>query len=157
MLGLLRRRGGVTIERESEHEVGILVGTATGAPPWPTAPDRGRRVLVEATGGRWSGERRLREAGFQVAVCSGPTSRSPGDPCPLLVGEPCALVDGADVVVHLLPSDEPAHRGVAAALPTDGPEVLITPSDEGRVAVAEVLEALEALGDAPRVAGPPAR
>jgi hypothetical protein len=156
MLGLLRRRGGVTIDRESDHEVGIIVGTAPGAPPWPRTEDGRRRVLVEATGGRWSGERALRSAGFQVAVCSGPTSRAPGDPCPLLVGEPCALVDGADVIVHLLPSDEAAHRRVAAALPADGPAVFVTPAGEGRVPVSEVLDVLaEDVDGARRSVGQP--
>lgn len=40
------------------------------------------------------------DAGFDVAVCSGPgVSRSE---CPLLSGTACPLVDGADVVLHRL-------------------------------------------------------
>ena len=40
------------------------------------------------------------EGGFEVAFCSGPDS----DPaaCPLVRGEECALVDGADVVMSCL-------------------------------------------------------
>jgi hypothetical protein len=74
-------------------------------------------------------------------VCGGPKSRVPGDSCPLLVGRRCPLVDGADVIVHLLPTGEPAHRSVLAALPVDGPRVFIAPCDEGRLEVSDVLAA----------------
>ena len=140
MLRLLRHRGGVTIDREDDEQVAIIVGTTDGAPGWPSSEIDAPRVLVEASGARWTGERALREHGAQVAVCGGPTTRVPGDPCPLLVGRRCPLVDGADVIVHLLPASEPAHRGVAAALPVDGPTVFVAPRDEGRLDVSEVLE-----------------
>ena len=140
MLRLLRHRGGVTIEREDDEQVAIIVGTTAGAPGWPTSESDAPRVLVEASGARWVGERTLRDHGAQVAVCGGPTTRVPEDPCPLLVGRRCPLVDGADVIIHLLPTGEPAHRGVANALPVDGPTVFIAPRDEGRLDVSEVLE-----------------
>jgi len=56
-------------------------------------------------------------AGFDVAFCSGPGS----DPaaCPLLCGQRCALVDGADVVLHGL---DPA-LGIAAAIRGQRPEL----------------------------------
>ena len=43
----------------------------------------------------------LREAGYDVAVCTGPDVGRGGRACgcPLLEGERCTLVDGADVVV----------------------------------------------------------
>ncbi len=43
----------------------------------------------------------FRDAGFDVAFCSGPGA----DPkkCPLRRGEPCSLVAGSDVVLHVLP------------------------------------------------------
>ena len=43
----------------------------------------------------------LREAGYDVAICSGPTEAE-GEracSCPLLEGQGCSLVDGADAVV----------------------------------------------------------
>ena len=57
------------------------------------------------------------EAGFDVAFCSGPGS-DPGA-CPLLRGEQCALVAGADVVLHGL---DPG-LGVAAAIRRQRPEL----------------------------------
>ena len=52
----------------------------------------------------------FQEAGFDVAFCSGPGSDPRG--CPLLRGQPCALADKADVVLHGL---DPG-LGVAAAV-----------------------------------------
>lgn len=52
----------------------------------------------------------FRDAGFDVAFCSGPDG-GPGD-CPLLHGQRCPLVDGADVVLHGLDPE----LGVAAAM-----------------------------------------
>jgi hypothetical protein len=58
----------------------------------------------------------FKDAGFDVAFCSGPGS----DPraCPLVCGQPCALVAGADVVLHGL---DPA-LGIAAAIRHQYPE-----------------------------------
>lgn len=38
----------------------------------------------------------LRRAGYTVAQCSGPTA----GPCPILRGEPCWMIDNADVLVY---------------------------------------------------------
>lgn len=142
MQRLLRRRGGVTIDRDEDEQVAIIVGTTAGAPAWPDTGEDTPRVLIEASGARWTGERALREAGAQVAVCGGPTARAGRDPCPLLVGADCPLATGADVIVHLLPDDEPAHRRVAAALPTDGAAVIVAPVGEHRVPAAKVTAAV---------------
>ena len=71
---------------------------------WPE--DSGRpRVLVEDPDGAvlWAYTRILDEAGYDVVGCQGPTGADGGALarrcCPLLVGEPCPLVAGADVVV----------------------------------------------------------
>ncbi len=50
------------------------------------------------------------QAGFDVAVCSGP-GRAPGD-CPVLHGRDCAALAGADAVLHHLDPD----LGIAAAI-----------------------------------------
>jgi hypothetical protein len=57
------------------------------------------------------------QAGFDVAFCSGPD----GDPaaCPVLHGQQCPLLTGADVVLHGL---DPA-LGVAAAIGRQSPGV----------------------------------
>ncbi len=59
----------------------------------------------------------FRDAGFDVAFCSGPEGAR-GD-CPLLHGGRCMLVDGADVVLHGL---DPG-LGVAAAIRDQRPEL----------------------------------
>jgi hypothetical protein len=52
----------------------------------------------------------FQDAGFDVAFCSGPGDDPHG--CPLMRGEPCALIAGADVVLHGL---DP-KLGIAAAI-----------------------------------------
>jgi hypothetical protein len=59
----------------------------------------------------------FRDAGFDVAFCSGPGDE-PGA-CPLLRGQQCPLVAGADVVLHGL---DPAV-GIAAAIRRQRPEL----------------------------------
>jgi hypothetical protein len=88
---------------------------------WPER--RGRaRVLIESPDAAvlWAHEEILREAGYDVAGCTGPTAGAadagfqhrsfvlegaePATPtvrrlCPLVEGQRCALVEGADVIV----------------------------------------------------------
>jgi hypothetical protein len=59
----------------------------------------------------------FRRAGFDVALCSGPSGSS--KECPLLRGEICGLLEGADVVLHALPESAAvadairrSHRGM---------------------------------------------
>jgi hypothetical protein len=59
----------------------------------------------------------FRDAGFDVAFCSGPGDE-PGA-CPLLRGQQCPLVAEADVVLHGL---DPA-LGIAAAIRRQRPEL----------------------------------
>ena len=59
----------------------------------------------------------FRDAGFDVAFCSGPGDE-PGA-CPLLRGQQCPLVTEADVVLHGL---DPA-LGIAAAIRRTHPEL----------------------------------
>ena len=59
----------------------------------------------------------FQDAGFDVALCRGPGS-DPGA-CPLLRGQQCMLVAGADVVLHGL---DPG-LGVAAAIRRHRPEL----------------------------------
>ena len=59
----------------------------------------------------------FREAGFEVAFCSGPGHDAQA--CPLLRGQPCSLVAGADVVLHGL---DP-NLGIAAAIRHERPEL----------------------------------
>jgi CheY-like chemotaxis protein len=59
----------------------------------------------------------LREAGFDVAFCSGP-GRTPAD-CPLLRGQECDVLAGADAVLHGLDDG----LGVAAAIRKQQPDM----------------------------------
>lgn len=59
----------------------------------------------------------FRRAGFEVALCSGP-SVSSGE-CPLLRGETCCVLEGADAVLHALPES----TGVADAIRNSRPEL----------------------------------
>jgi hypothetical protein len=87
----------------------------TWSPPGVTG--RRRRLLVEdgRAAAAISDFSLFRDAGFDVAFCSGPDD-NPAD-CPLLRGERCVLVDGADVILHGL---DPG-LGVAAAIQRQRP------------------------------------
>jgi hypothetical protein len=61
----------------------------------------------------------FRDAGFDVAVCSGP-DRTP-ERCPLLRGEQCGLAAHADVVLHGLDR----RLGVAEALRQQLPDLAV--------------------------------
>jgi GNAT superfamily N-acetyltransferase len=151
MRHLLRRRGGTTVDRLDGGWIGVVIATGLGAPPWPEAGVRGPRVLVESRNGRWGGEAQLREAGFQVAVCPGPTGRVAEDPCPLLEGRRCALVDGADIVVNDLSPDEPVHRHLTAALMTAAdPRALLTRPEGATSIGADLVETALRAGHAGR-------
>jgi len=67
----------------------------------------------------------FRDAGFDVAFCSGPGDE-PGA-CPLLRGQPCPLVAEADVVLHGL---DPA-LGIAAAIRRQHPELPVVVEQPG--------------------------
>lgn len=68
----------------------------------------------------------FRQAGFDVAFCSGPGAE-PGA-CPLLRGQPCPVVAGADVVLHGL---DPGLR-IAAAIRRQHPQVPVVVEQPGR-------------------------
>jgi hypothetical protein len=61
------------------------------------------RVLVESSDAaeQWAMEEALRGAGYEVAVCDGPSVY--GAPWPLVRQGECALAAGADVIVNGLP------------------------------------------------------
>ena len=66
------------------------------------------------------------KAGFDVAVCSGPGG-SPRD-CPLLRGQECAAVAGADAVLHGLDPE----LGIAAAIRRRHPDVVVVVEQQRR-------------------------
>ena len=85
---------------------------------WPSRTGRAR-VLIEHPdrAALWAEAEIIREAGYDVAVCTGPVEASDGaeaEACPLLVQGRCSLVDEADVVVST--TDLRESRGILAAL-----------------------------------------
>ena len=93
---------------------------------WPERTERSR-VLVENPDRAelLAHATILRDAGYDVAVCCGPraTSGEKGH-CPLVDGERCSLVDGADVVV----STTSLSRGdeiISALDEVDGARIIV--------------------------------
>ena len=79
----------------------------------------------------------IRDAGCVVGICRGPDSAAdPATRCPLHQLEPCAAVEGADVVVTALDLGTESGRGVLRGLRTRYPRVPL-------VVAATVREAIE--------------
>ena len=150
MLGLIAHRGMAVTELPSDGHLRVVMSTGAAVPSWPAA--RGpvqARVLVESPGGHW-----VRDVprGIDVMGCPGP-HRRPGGRCPLLQGERCPLVDGADVVVTVTGTGgadpaEPALVAVAEAhrRRTDGPPSHVCGS---AAALQELLARLAGSGPGP--------
>jgi hypothetical protein len=87
----------------------------------PGRPGHRPKVLVEddAKALEISDFSIFQQAGFEVAFCSGP-GRDPQD-CPVLRGQRCNLLDGADAVLHRL---DPA-LGLAAAVRQSHPDAAV--------------------------------
>jgi hypothetical protein len=129
MVALARARGYAAVAHDDWTVVRVLLGTAGRMPRWP-AGTASPRVLVEAPGGRWSGEEAARAAGLHVLVCPGPGSHPAR--CPALAGEECPLAKEADIVVVAKPGDDPqwealleAHADMHAGVP-----VVVVPGNE---------------------------
>jgi GNAT superfamily N-acetyltransferase len=114
MLRLLQRYGWVLAAPVEEFSVACLEISVTGGMPgWP-AGSAGRRVLVERRG--WFDDQQvaaLRSAGNDVRRCPGPLQQVRD--CPLVSSGRCRLAEQADLVVSLLPADEPDCAAVLAA------------------------------------------
>lgn len=108
MLSLVRSRGFATLPTGDWSILRVLLSTAPASddephprPTWPSGA--GLRVLVEGSGGGWHAQAEAAEAGVELVGCPGPGGRGPT--CPALLGRPCPLVTGADVVVVAHPPD----------------------------------------------------
>jgi len=83
-------------------------------PGWP-AGSAGRRVLVERRNWFDDGQvAALRSAGNDVRQCTGPRPET-GRACPLVTAGHCRLAEEADLIMSLLPGDEPDCTAVLAA------------------------------------------
>lgn len=124
--------------------------TAIKHDEWPARRGRSRILLENPDGAElWVHADILREAGYDVASCSGPrTENGRGQTvCPLVSGEGCPLAAGADVVVSTTRLTD--SREIIATLRAGGsPAVLV----EGTQA--ELEQASDAIGDAPTLTLP---
>ena len=115
MLRLLQHYGWVLAARTEDFSVAFLeISAVGGMPGWP-AGSAGRRVLVERRS--WFDDQQvaaLRSAGNDVRQCTGPR-RETGRACPLVTSGHCRLAEEADLIVSLLPRDEPDCTAVLAA------------------------------------------
>ena len=115
MLRLLQHYGRALAAATEDFSVACLeIATAGGMPGWP-AGNAGRRVLVERRG--WADNPQvaaLRSAGHDIRQCPGPDRRA-GRACPLVTAGQCPLAEQADLIVSLLPGDEPDCAAVLAA------------------------------------------
>jgi hypothetical protein len=129
MLALVQRRPHASMETGDPTLVDAVIATAGGVPSWPPVR-RGPRVLVEVPGAHWRLAPTLLAAGVDVVGCSGPSRQAGG--CPLLHGEHCPLVDGADVVVHALGGDDPQGAALLDAHAAAGTRHLVVDVTRGR-------------------------
>jgi hypothetical protein len=106
------RAHSLAVAAQFDHDVmRVLVGASGGAVQWP-APRTRPRALVEAASLLPSVAGELLRQGYDVLACPGPPAGRE-ERCPLVRGESCALVDGADMVVYL--RDDNAQDVVAEA------------------------------------------
>lgn len=114
MLRLLYRSGCAMVAPADSSGACLEISVIGGMPGWP-ASTVGRRVLVEQHG--WADDRRvaaLRSAGSEVRQCHGPL-RKTGARCALVTSGECRLAAEADMIVCLLPTDDPDCAAVLAA------------------------------------------
>lgn len=100
MRSVLCHRGAAGIPSADWSTARLTISTSGSTPSWPAGDGtarRRKRLLVESERHRWPGAATARAAGMDVLVCSGPDSKR--RKCPLLTGEACPLVEGADVVI----------------------------------------------------------
>jgi RimJ/RimL family protein N-acetyltransferase len=138
MLTLLRCRGYALMPRDDWTVVRLLVKAGgRGAPSWPGDHDE-PHLLVEGSGGSWSGVVVADQAGVEVIGCPGP-DRSSTD-CPVLRGEPCPLVEEADAILLHHPGDSERWEALRAAHARLHPElpVLVDLRAEDRARPSEV-------------------
>lgn len=108
-----------------------LEQTVQSPPQWLETENRRPRVLVEHPDPAAQDvlARDLRRRGYEALTCGGP--RAAGDArarCPLLLGERCPAVDGADVVVSGLPLSGSVERRIVQRLPGEGRQVIVEAS-----------------------------
>lgn len=102
---------------------------------------------MEGSTYQWIGTGDANRRGFDVTVCRGPTANH--GRCPLLNGEPCPLVEGADAVLFALPVEDNGELLTAHGDRSGGPPLFIKSKDEPTAkALQRIQDVLDADGDA---------
>jgi GNAT superfamily N-acetyltransferase len=113
MLTLLRRAGG-SLVLMAGGDVLFDIASDGQMPGWSATSAR-TRVLVEAPGlAERSITTRLRDAGYDVRQCGGPTAGR-RDRCPVLAQGRCRLAQDADAIICLLPQDDDDSRAIVSS------------------------------------------
>ncbi len=126
MVSLAKSRGTASLSSDDWSTVRLSMSSEGSVPSWPgdrsgDGPHERPRLLIESDRSRWAGATAATRAAFDVIACQGPSHQKHG--CPLLTGEPCPLVEGADVVVHLLDPSVPANLELLAEQRIAHPEL----------------------------------
>jgi GNAT superfamily N-acetyltransferase len=101
---MLCRRGAAGIPDDDWTNVRLTVSTSGRVPSWRKTSGGRQRLLVEANSHQWTGTSEANRRGFDVTVCRGPSANH-DHYCPVLEGERCPLVEGADAVLFSLSAD----------------------------------------------------
>jgi hypothetical protein len=112
MLAVLRARGYAVLPKSDWSMIRVMIGTRGPTPTWP-GPHDAARVLIEGSGGHWSGADAMEASGMAVLGCPGPSARLTR--CPALDGEPCPLAAEADAIVIQRPPDTAGWDTLRAA------------------------------------------
>jgi len=110
----------VTVQVMADEAGRSFLRRLVGSAVWPLVPpDAGsarRRVLIETEDPAWADvmQQLCDPADFEFASCRGPLLIEAG--CPLLRGEPCQKLEGADVILHDLDHCQPANAALLAKL-----------------------------------------
>ena len=95
---------------------------------------RSARVIIESrrTAAAATQAAALEEAGLHPIVCTGPTAD--GGACPLVVDEPCPVLDEADVILYDLDLDREDDLAVLRSLVAERPDLpVVTERGRGEV------------------------
>ena len=127
MVAVLRHRGAATVEHPDLGQVRLVIATEGQTPGW--APKRTRpHLLVEGVKGMWWGEDLAHTAGFEVRICAGPGEVA--ERCPVLRGEECPLVEGADAVVAEFGAQNPLGAEIVERVSCHRPGMtIVVPRD----------------------------
>lgn len=104
---------------------------AEAVPRWPRFGDGQRlRVLIEHPDplGQQVLADAFRERGYEALTCGGPSAQGATmTHCPVVMGDPCPAVDGADVVVSSLQAGQGIEARVIQGIVADpiGPPLLL--------------------------------